>query len=249
LINDKPTTDGARTVRVLPIGDETLLRYAEWVESRRQLVSKLSGGRIGYMHIPDTSQGGAEGFTRAFNGQVDKEALVVDERNNGGGNLPWFFVEKLARKSQTLIQQRHGRDVTETQIIAGPKAMLINHNAGSGGDMLPYLFSKAKLGPLVGTRTWGGLVGIAGSAPLVDSGFLTAPEFSIFDPETNEIVAENTGVDPDIQIDNTPDQLMSGRDPQLERAVEYLLGELKKLPARKPRKEIPVLNRKGRIGG
>lgn len=249
LVNSKPTTEGARTIRVRPIADETNLRYAEWVESRRQMVEKLSGGRIGYMHIPNTSEGGAEGLVRGFNGQTDKEALVVDERNNGGGNLPWFFVEKLGRTSKTRIQRRYGRDTDETQVIPGPKVMLINQNAGSGGDMLPYLFRKSNLGPLVGTRTWGGLVGIAESAPLLDGGFLTAPEFSIFDPETNEIVAENTGVDPDITIDNTPAQTQQGRDPQLERAVEYLLDQLKKQPAKTPRKDVPVVNKKGRIGG
>jgi tricorn protease len=134
-------------------------------------------------------------------------------------------------------------------IIEGPKVMLINENAGSGGDMLPYLFREAKLGPLIGKRTWGGLVGIGGSAPLVDGGFLTAPEFSIYDPKTNEIVAENTGVDPDIDIDNRPDLVAQGRDPQLERAVEYLLDQLKKLPAKKPRTTIPTVGKNGRIGG
>lgn len=248
-VNSTPTMAGARQIRVRPLASEGGLRYAEWVESRRQMVNKLSGGRIGYLHVPNTSGEGAEGFARGYNGQTDKEALIVDERDNGGGNLPWFFVEKLARTSRTKVQSRNARDSMNSPIIDGPKVMLINENAGSGGDMLPYLFREAKLGPLIGKRTWGGLVGIGGSAPLVDGGFLTAPEFSIYDPKINEIVAENTGVDPDIDIDNRPDLVAQGRDPQLERAVEYLLDQLKKLPAKKPRTTIPTVGKNGRIGG
>lgn len=125
--------------------------------------------------------------------------------------------------------------------------MLINQNAGSGGDMFPYLFRKANLGPLIGLRTWGGLVGISDSAPLVDGGNLNVPEFSIFDPETNTIVAENRGVDPDIEVDNRPDLVAQGRDPQLEKAVEVLLAKLKALPARPPRKDIPAVGDQGRV--
>ena len=248
-VNSKPIMDGSRTVRVRPVANEGELRYADWVETRRQMVNKLSGGRIGYMHVTDTSGGGAEGFIRGFYSQQDKDALVVDERNNSGGNLPWFFVEKLSRKNQTFIQQRHGPDVPDSPAIAGPKVMLINENSGSGGDMFPFLFRQAKLGPLVGKRTWGGLVGIGASAPLVDGGFLTAPEFSIYNPQNNEIVAENQGIDPDVDIDNRPDQTVQGRDPQLERAVEILMSQLKNLPPQKERKDLPKVGKNGRIGG
>ncbi len=248
-VNSKPTTEGSRTVRVRTIGSETELRYRDWVATRRQLVDKLSGGRIAYMHVPDTSEGGASGFTEGFYTQQNSDALVVDERNNSGGNLPWFFVEKLSRKNATRVQQRSGRDVPDSVSMPGPKVMLINENSGSGGDMFPYLFRQAHLGPLVGKRTWGGLVGIAESASLVDGGFLTAPEFSIYNPDTNEIVAENQGIDPDVDLDNRPDQIALGRDPQLEKAVDMLMDQLKNTPARKARKDVPVVGKNGRIGG
>lgn len=246
-VNSKPTEEGARIVRVKPIADETEVRYAEWVEQRRKLVDQLSGGKIGYMHVPNTSEEGASGFARAFYGVLDKQALIVDERNNGGGNLPWYFTERLARMSQTMLQPRHGVDSPDRPAFEGPKAMLINQNAGSGGDMFPYLFRKTNLGPLVGKRTWGGLVGIGGSAPLVDGGFLTAPEFSIYDPETNEIVAENQGIDPDVDIDNRPDLVALGRDPQIEKAVEILLEQIKKMPKKKTRTGIPSVGKNGKI--
>ncbi len=248
-LNSKPNMTGARKVRVKPIDEEVTLRYADWVESRRQMVSQLSGGKIGYIHIPDTSGPGASGFARGFGGQADKGALVVDERNNGGGNLPWFFIDRLARKSELKIYRRNGTDQDQTPVMSGPMVMLINQNAGSGGDMFPFLFRRAKLGPLVGKRTWGGLVGISGSAPLVDGGFLFAPEFALYDPATNEIAAENQGVDPDVDIDNRPDLVAASRDPQLEKAVEILLEKLKKAPAKKVRTEIPHVGKNGQIGG
>ena len=240
------TRGDARQIRVMPMGNEAGVRYADWVEGNRRRVAELSGGRIAYIHVPDTSEGGAREFARGYRAQTDKEALIVDERDNAGGNLPTFFVDRLAQTAATRIQQRNGLDVPGgVTTVPGPRAMLINQNAGSGGDMFPYLFRKANLGPLIGLRTWGGLVGIQDPAPLVDGGQLEVPEFAIYDPETNTIVAENRGVDPDIEVDNRPDLVAQGRDPQLEKAVEVLLEKLKAMPARPPRKDIPAVGEKG----
>ncbi len=242
------STADAKTVRVMPMRDESALRYADWVEGNRRRVAELSGGRLAYIHVPDTGEGGAREFARGFRAQTDKEALIVDERDNAGGNLPTFFIDRLQQTAVTRIQQRNGIDAPGGVVsVPGPRVMLINQNSGSGGDMFPYLFRKANLGPLVGLRTWGGLVGIADSAPLVDGGSLEVPEFSIYDPETNTIVAENRGVDPDIEVDNRPDLVAQGHDPQLEKAVQVLLDKLKAMPARPPRKVLPSVGEQGKV--
>ena len=242
------TPGDAKKVRVMPMANEGDLRYADWVTGNRKRVAELSGGRIAYIHVPNTSEEGAQEFARGFRAQLDKEALIVDERDNGGGNLPTFFVDRLAQVPVTRIQQRNGIDVPGGVVsVPGPRVMLINQNAGSGGDMFPYLFRKAGLGPLVGLRTWGGLVGISDSAPLVDGGSLSVPEFSIYDPETNTIVAENRGVDPDVEVDNRPDLVAQGRDPQLEKAVQILLDKLKAMPSVPTRKGVPAVGEPGRV--
>ena len=242
------TRGDARQVRVMPVANEAGVRYADWVEGNRRKVAELSGGRIAYIHVPDTGENGASEFTRGFRAQTDKDALIVDERDNAGGNLPTFFVDRLAQKAVTRIRTRSGQDdpagVTN---IPGPRVMLINQNAGSGGDMFPYLFRKADLGPLVGLRTWGGLVGITDAAPLVDGGGLTVPEFAIYDPDTNTIVAENQGVAPDVEVDNRPDLVAKGADPQLEKAVQILLDKLKASPARPPRRDVPTVGDPGKV--
>jgi tricorn protease len=199
------------------------------------------------MHIPNTALEGAVEMIRGYYSQTDKDAVIVDERWNGGGYIQPWFVDTLARKSRAGIQQRNAADAFDAVAIEGPKVMLINGYAGSGGDFFPWMFRQAKLGPLVGTRTWGGLVGISGGAPLVDGGSVTAPEFSIYDRETGEIIAENTGVDPDIEVDARPDLVAIGRDPQLEKAIEILLDQLKKQPVRKPRTDIPKVGKPGRV--
>jgi len=216
---------------VHPIGSEQQLRYIDWVEANRRYVAQRSGGRIGYMHVPDTSEPGMTEFLKGYYSQSDKDALLVDERWNGGGHIPTFFTEKLARTYRTFLKPRWGSDVGfPTQTVAGPKAMLINGYAGSGGDLFPWLFRQAKLGPLIGERTWGGLVGINGSAPLIDGGFLTSPGFGLFDQATGQWIAENNGIVPDIEVDARPDLIAAGKDPQLDKAIDYLLAELKKQP-------------------
>ncbi|MBX3118374.1 MAG: PD40 domain-containing protein [Fimbriimonadaceae bacterium] len=233
-VNSTPTMAGAREERVRPVSTEGALRYTDWVESRAKMVEKLSGGRIGYMHIPNTSTNGAIGLIKGFYSQVHKEAVVVDERFNGGGFIQPWFVDTLARKIRAGIHSRWGtKEWSDAVAIEGPKAMLINGYAGSGGDFFPWMFRQSKLGPLIGMRTWGGLVGISGAVPLMDGSGVTAPEFGIYDRETKTWIAENKGVDPDIMVDADPSMLSIGRDPQLEKAVEYLLDQLKKNPGKK----------------
>jgi tricorn protease len=233
-VNSQPSLTGARKVRIKPIASETALRYTQWVEDNRKYVEEKSGGRLGYMHVPNTSFQGAQGFVKGYFSNSDKEGLVVDERFNGGGFIPTFFVERLQRRSVTYFRQRNGADIGfPVGTVNGPKAMLINGYAGSGGDHLPWLFKEEKLGPLIGTRTWGGLVGITGQYPLVDGGSVTSPEFGLYDPVRGEWIAENEGIEPDIVVDARPDLIAKGIDPQLDKAIEYLMKELEKQGPRK----------------
>lgn len=245
-VNDKPTREGARTVRVRPIGNEAELRYETFVDDNRRWVAEKSGGRIGYMHVPDTATSGAIGLLRGFYSQTDKEAMVVDERWNGGGFIQPWFVDTLSRRIRAGIQQRNAATTEDAPAIEGPMVLLINQYAGSGGDFFPWIFRQQGRGKLIGMRTWGGLVGISGGAPLIDGGSVTAPEFGLFDRETGQWIAENTGVAPDIEVDRRPDLIAQGRDPQLEKAVEVLLEELKRNP-RKPVK-VPAFPRP-KVGG
>ena len=249
-VNSSPSETGARKVRVRPIGNESQVRYHEFVESNRRWVDKMSGGRIGYMHVPNTAFEGSVEFTRGYWSQTDKDAMIVDERWNGGGYIQPWFVDTLARQMKAGIQIRNAKeDAFDAVAIEGPKVMLINGYAGSGGDFFPWMFKTQGVGKLIGTRTWGGLVGISGGAPLVDGGGVTAPEFSIYDRDTLEIIAENTGVAPDIEVDARPDLVAQGRDPQLERAVAELMEQLKKYQPKKKRTDIPKIGKDGRIGG
>lgn len=228
-VNSKPTKEGARTITVRPMGSEASLREDDWVESNRKKVAEMSNGRIGYMYVPNTSAEGMIGFIKGFYSQSDKDAILIDERFNGGGNIPVYFYEKMTRQVVSYFRQRNGVDIAfPTQTPAGPYAMLINEYAGSGGDHFPWLFRRLGVGPLIGMRTWGGLVGITGGADLVDGGSVTAPEFGLYDQRNGQWIAENMGIDPDIQVDTTPADQAAGRDPQLERGVQYLLKEVEK---------------------
>jgi tricorn protease len=221
----------AREYEVTTIGSEGQLRYIEWVEGNRKRVEEMSGGKIGYVHVPNTAVEGILEFIKGYYAQSDKQAFIVDERYNGGGFIPTFFGERLMRQVVTGIQQRHAEEVTyPPQTWDGPKVMLINRYAGSGGDHFPWLFRHLGVGPLIGTRTWGGLVGISGGRPLVDGGSVTAPEFALYDLQSGEIIAENKGVDPDFVVDDTPDLVSQGRDPELEAAIKYLTDQIAKSP-------------------
>lgn len=242
-VNSTPSDVGARKVRVRPIGDEANLRYQEWIDYNRRLVEKWSGGRIGYVHVPNTAQEGAIEFVKGYYRNVDKDALVVDERFNGGGLIPTGFIDILSRNYQTFFVSRHGTDFGfPVRSIDGPKAMLINGYAGSGGDMFPYLFKREKLGPLIGTRTWGGLVGYNEQYALSDGGWVSAPEAAFYEPRTGKWIAENNGIEPDIEVDARPDLIYKGEDPQLKSAVDYLLKKLKENPPAKNKRPevIPI---------
>lgn len=246
-VNSIPTKEGARHVQVRPAGSETQVRYLDFIQKCRQTVDRLSNGRIGYMHIRDTAAPGSEDFARNFNAQTDKDALIVDERWNGGGYPDPQFIETLANKTYAYGQSRNGGDGPIGASVYGPMAMLINSYAGSGGDLFPWTFKRAGLGVLIGTRTWGGLVGIGAGADLVDGGSISTPSFSIYDQRTNEIIAENHGVDPDIDVDYRPDLVAKGEDPQLEAAVKYLMEKLAKMPARPVRDILPHVGKQAHV--
>jgi tricorn protease len=234
LLNDKPTLDGAWTVTVVPVSDEDDLRTRAWVEDNRRLVDSLSKGRLAYVWLPNTADQGYEYFNRYYFAQQDRQGVILDERFNGGGYIADYFVDILARNLRGYFNNPVGerRPWTEPLTgIFGPKVMLINEYAGSGGDMLPYLFHEMKLGPLIGTRTWGGLVGIWDVPGLIDGGYITAPRGGFFDTQGRWDV-ENVGITPDIVVHQTPALVAQGRDPQLERAVQEALRLLEANPVK-----------------
>jgi len=232
-----PSADGsgARDVTVVPAASETMLRHLAWVDGNRRTVDRLSGGKLAYIYVPNTANAGYTRFNRYFFAQQDKLGAVVDERYNGGGNIADYMVDYLRRsKPFNYVTQRYGEDVPiPAGAIYGPKVMLINEYAGSGGDELPWLFRRFQVGPLVGTRTWGGLVGIGGYPELMDGGSVTAPRVSIWSFE-GEYEVENQGVAPDIEVEFDPAAWRAGHDPQLERAVAILMEELSRNPVIAP---------------
>ena len=230
-VNSKPTDAGAHDVQVRPVASETGVRYLDWVEGNRRKVELATGGRVGYFHVPDTAIEGMTEFGKGFYSQTDKEALIVDERFNGGGFIPDFFVEKLGRKLLSIATPRYGEDFKSPgAAVYGPKVILENEWSGSGGDAFPYFFRKYGVGPIVGKRTWGGLVGINGARQLLDGGGVTVPQFGLWSPQDGKWIAENHGIDPDMDVNNTPDLVNQGHDPQLERAIAYIMEQLKKNP-------------------
>jgi tricorn protease len=239
-INDKPSDQGAWEISVQAAGSENGLRYYDWVESRREIVKKMTNGRVAYMHVPNTAIEGIQAFDKYLVGQNAMEALIVDERYNRGGFIPDFFTEKLQRRRLNLLAFREGRDIPLPTGITGPKVMIVNELAGSGGDAFPWYFQQEKIGPVVGTRTWGGLVGISSSIPLMDGGTVTAPEFAFWSLEKGgNWIVENHGVDPDYLVEQRPDLEVSGHDPQLEKAIELINQQLKNSPPVPARPKYP----------
>ncbi|MDG2054877.1 MAG: S41 family peptidase [Phycisphaerales bacterium] len=226
-VSDKPVMDDdARDIVVKPTGSERRLRYRDWIESNRAKVDELSDGQVGYIYVPNTGQDGQSDLIRQFYGQAHKPALIIDERWNGGGQIPTRFIEMLNRPVTNYWARRDSKDWKwPPDSHQGPKAMLINGMAGSGGDMFPWLFRRNNLGPIIGTRTWGGLVGISGNPRLIDGGYTAVPTFGFYEADGTWGV-EGHGVDPDIEVIDDPALMKDGGDPQLERAVQEMLKSL-----------------------
>ncbi len=228
-VNSKPGLEGSRVVTVVPVENENQLRMMDWVESNRRKVEELSKGQLAYVYVPNTGQGGYTYFNRYYFAQQDRKGAIIDERNNGGGSAADYMVDIMARELHGYFNSRasdHRPFLTPNAGIFGPKVMLINERAGSGGDLLPYLFNKMKIGPLVGTKTWGGLVGTWDTPPFVDGGRMVAPRGGFYDVK-GEWAVEGVGISPDIEVQQTPADVVRGRDPQLERAVEEALKLMK----------------------
>src|SRR5687767_12057810 len=239
-VNKTPSLEGSRVVTVIPVASEDALRARKWIEDNRRLVDKLSGGRLAYVWLPNTAGPGYTAFTRYYYAQQDKEGAIIDERYNQGGQVADYIVSELDRKLMGFFAQRDGVPATSpTAGIWGPKVMIINESAGSGGDALPYMFRQRKLGPLVGTRTWGGLVGTLGFPSTIDGGGITAPNLAFYNLK-GEWDVENVGVAPDIEVEYTAAEVIKGRDPQLERAVAEAMKLLEKNPVPRVPRPAPI---------
>ncbi len=240
-VNTTPTMQGARTVTVVPVASEQALRTRAWVESNRRLVEKLSEGQLAYVYLPNTGQPGYSSFNRYYFSQQDKKGAIVDERFNGGGSAADYIIDVLQRDFDGYFNNVAGDRYPFTSPSAGiwgPKVMIINEMAGSGGDLMPYMFKRRKIGMLVGKRTWGGLVHTADTPPFIDGGSMIAPRGGFFTRDGRWAV-ENEGVGPDIDIENWPKDVIAGRDPQLERAVQEAIRLLKERPVDRSPKEPP----------
>ena len=242
-INAKPETQGARTITVVPVRNTGFMRYVDWVERNRRTVEKMSGGKLGYLHLPDTYNGSAMVFPKYFYTQTRKQGIVVDGRFNGGGLDPGVFLRRLANPPHSYWTRRQSHD--QTSPFFAPRAhmaLLTNRQAGSGGDMLPRQFRLMKMGPIIGTRTWGGLVGVSQFLALIDGGGLTAPDYRIYDAEGKWVV-ENVGVKPDIEVDIEAAAMREGRDNQLMTAIEYLMKKIAAEPLSWPEHEAYPVDR------
>jgi tricorn protease len=219
-----------RDISVTPIASDATLRNIDWIDTNQQKVAKLSDGKLAYVYLPDTGGGGFTNFNRYYFAQTDKEGAIIDERFNAGGQVADYFVEVLGRHLESYWAPRYGTiEHTPNAAIYGPKVMIANEFSGSGGDALPWLFKQAKLGPLVGKRTWGGLVGIGPIPVLMDGAHVTSPSVAFFSPK-GEWDVENHGVEPDYAVEQDPKAVSEGHDPQLEKAVALALEELAKHP-------------------
>lgn len=233
-VGANPNFEDSREITVVPVRSETALRNFAWIEENRRYVDKVTNGKAAYIYMPDTAFGGYTYFNRYFYAQVDREAAIIDERFNGGGMLATDIIERLQRKMMSLVATRDGEDEVQPQgAVFGPKAMLINEFAGSGGDAMPWYFKKANVGPLVGKRTWGGLVGRAGAPQLLDGGYVTAPSSGVWSPD-GYWIAENIGVSPDYEVGLDPELVRKGLDPQLDKAIELVMKALAQNPLPKP---------------
>ncbi|HJT88116.1 MAG TPA: PDZ domain-containing protein [Bryobacteraceae bacterium] len=233
-VGPDPSGANAREITVEPVESEQGLRNLAWIEGNRRKVEELSGSKLAYVYMPDTGEAGLTSFNRYFFAQVDKQGVILDERFNGGGQVADYVIDVLNRPLLSYNAFRYGAiQRSPAGSIPGPKVMIINEAAGSGGDMMPWMFRYTKTGTLVGKRTWGGLIGVLGFPLLMDGGTITAPNVRIFSP-SGEWIAENTGIAPDVEVELDPKLVASGHDPQLERAVSIALEQLRKNPPPEP---------------
>jgi tricorn protease len=226
-LNSAPTLAGSHTVTFKPVTNESDLIYLSWIDANRKRVSDMTGGRIGYIHIPDMGAAGLREFIKWYYPQMDKEGLVVDVRANGGGNVSRMLIERLRRKVLGYNYSRQNEDPASypDQAFRGPMVAILNENSASDGDIFPYMFRESGLGLLIGKRSWGGVVGINNRGTLIDGGTVNVPESALANPQ-GQYVIEGYGVDPDIEVDNDPKSVIAGRDPQLERAVQEVMKKL-----------------------
>jgi tricorn protease len=227
-VNAAPQGPG-REVVVVPIASEADLYYYDWVQGNIRKVEEATGGRCGYVHVPDMLATGLNEFVKYFYPQLRKKAIIIDVRGNGGGNVSPMLIERLRRDIVMVSIARNGTPRPDPEaMIYGPKVCLMNEFSASDGDLFPYRFKHYKLGPLIGKRSWGGVVGIRGSLPLLDGGTLNRPEFSRYDVAGKEWIIEGHGVDPDIVVDNDPAREYAGTDEQLNKALAVINDELKR---------------------
>jgi len=239
-VNNSPSPEGSRLITVVPIPSEQGLRTRAWIEASRRRVDELSGGRLAYVWLPNTGGAGYTYFTRYYYAQQEKEGAIIDERYNQGGQIADYIVNELDRKLLGYFALRDGKPSTSpTAGIYGPKVMIINESAGSGGDALPYYFRLRKLGPLVGTRTWGGLVGTLGVPPTIDGGGITAPCLAFYDL-SGKWAVENEGVARDVEVEYSAAEVSRGHDPQLERAVQEAMKLLERSPSHRLPRPSPI---------
>jgi tricorn protease len=234
-VSTEPAEKGARDVTVVPTGDESALYYHRWVQGNIKKVADATGGKVGYLHVPDMLPTGLNEFAKHFYPQLRKKALIIDMRGNGGGNVSPQIIERLRREVAMINMARNtAPHPNPAEMLMGPRVCLVNEFSASDGDIFPYRFRLHKLGKLIGKRTWGGVIGIRGSLPLLDGGSLNKPEFASYDVEGKKWIIENHGVDPDIVIDNDPAREYAGIDDQLNRAIEVILEEVRTQERRIP---------------
>jgi tricorn protease len=241
-VNSQPTMEGSRVVSYRPITDEGNLIYLDWITRNRKRVEEATGGRVGYIHIPDMGANGIREFIKWYYPQLDKEALIVDVRANGGGNVSRMLIERLRRKLLGVNFSRTD-DFGNTYpdgVFLGPMAALLDQNSASDGDIFPYMFREAGLGPLIGKRSWGGVVGIGSRGPLIDGGTIFVPGSALANSKGQWII-EGYGVDPDIEVENDPQSEIAGKDPQLERGIAELMTKIKNSPTKVPARPAPPI--------
>ena len=239
-LNDEPTFEGAREVAFTPVTEERSLRYLAEVEVNRRKVSEMTDGRVGYLHIPDMGAQGIQEFVKWFYGQVRKEGLVIDVRGNGGGNVSQMLIERLGRRilGTTFARTYDTPSTYPAVAFHGHLVCILDEDSASDGDIFPYRFREAGLGPLIGKRSWGGVIGITSHGPLLDGGSVNVPQFGTNGADGSWVV-ENVGVEPDIEVENDPRSVIAGRDPQLERAVEEVLRMMREDPKALPERPAP----------